>query len=282
MRGDALLALVVVGLGGVGTWLMLPRRHGQAQPRQAHLLGGLMALAALLLLAILWTPPGAFLTSLFFYGFASLAIAGGVLMITTTDPVSSALWFAAVVLSTSGLFLLAGAQFLAAGTVIVYAGAIIVMFLFVIMLAQSSGKAAYDRAARMPGRATLCCFLLLWALLYSVRLVGHPEGRSLDANERAMRLIPTGAIAAQVGAARGDHVQAVLDRAVRAETARMASNRAMPPGVPTPHVAGLGGTLYTDHLITVEIAGAILFVALVGAAAIATPKPHVRPQPPAR
>ena len=43
------------------------------------------------------------------------------------------------------------AQFLAAGTVIVYAGAIVVTFLFVIMLAQMEGKAAYDRAARSPG-----------------------------------------------------------------------------------------------------------------------------------
>ena len=56
-------------------------------------------------------------------------------------------------LSTSGLFLLAGAQFLAAGTVIVYAGAIIVTFLFVIMLAQIGGRAAYDRMARAAGPA---------------------------------------------------------------------------------------------------------------------------------
>ena len=39
----------------------------------------------------------------------------------------------------------------------------------------------------------------------------------------------------------------------------------------------VGETLYTDHLITVELAGALLFVALVGALAIASPKPPVRP-----
>ena len=83
---------------------------------------------------------------------------------TSRNPVYSALWFASVVLATSGLFLLAGAPFLAAGTVIVYAGAIIVTFLFVIMLAQMEGKAQYDRAARAPGRATFTCFLLLWCL----------------------------------------------------------------------------------------------------------------------
>src|SRR5205085_8838218 len=92
----------------------------------------------------------------------------------TRNPIYSALWFAAVVLSTSGLFLLAGAQFLAAGTVIVYAGAIIVTFLFVIMLAQMEGRALYDRTARAPFRATLTCFLLFWALLYSLFLVKPP------------------------------------------------------------------------------------------------------------
>jgi NADH-quinone oxidoreductase subunit J len=47
-------------------------------------------------------------------------------------------------------------------------------------------------------------------------------------------------------------------------------------GVPPPHVAGLGGTLYTDHLLTVELAGAILFVAMVGAASIAIPRRAAR------
>ena len=43
------------------------------------------------------------------------------------------------------------------------------------------------------------------------------------------------------------------------------------------HVEGLGGTLYTEHLVTVELAGALLFVALIGAAAIATPRAPIRP-----
>ena len=88
---------------------------------------------------------------MFLYVFGIMAIVGGLLTVTSRNPVYSALWFASVVLSTSGLFLLADAPFLAAGTIIVYAGAIIVTFLFVIMLAQMEGKADYDRAARSPG-----------------------------------------------------------------------------------------------------------------------------------
>src|SRR5262249_23672071 len=44
-----------------------------------------------------------------------------------------------------------------------------------------------------------------------------------------------------------------------------------------PHVAGLGGTLFPDHLVTVELAGVLRFVALISALAIARPKPPVQP-----
>jgi NADH-quinone oxidoreductase subunit J len=42
-------------------------------------------------------------------------------------------------------------------------------------------------------------------------------------------------------------------------------------------VASLGAALFTDHLLTIELAGTLLFVALVGALAIATPRPPIRP-----
>ena len=108
---------------------------------------------------------------MFFYVFSLAAIVGGLLTVTSRNPVYSALWFASVVLSTSGLFLLAGAPFLAAGTIIVYAGAIIVTFLFVIMLAQMEGKATYDRAARCSGPSDL--HLLLAALVPHLRARGR-------------------------------------------------------------------------------------------------------------
>jgi hypothetical protein len=70
-------------------------------------------------------------------------------------------------------------------------------------------------------------------------------------------------------------------RAVREVEARArfrtTSQLNAPDGRPKPHVAALGETLYTDHLIAVELAGALLFVALIGAVAIATPKLPVRP-----
>lgn len=76
-------------------------------------------------------------------------------------------------------------------------------------------------------------------------------------------------------------LRAVYDRS-QSPTSRMLheSSEAAKNGYPPSHVAGLGATLFTDHLISVEIVGAILFVALVGAVCIATPKPPIRPQVP--
>lgn len=280
MRPELILAMLVVVLGAMGTYLLLPHRHGLARPRQAHLAGAGLAGLAVVLLALFWTPPSGFLASLFFYGFSLAAIACGILMITSRDPVQSALWFAGVVLATSGLFLQAGAQFLAAGTVIVYAGAIIVTFLFVIMLAQAEGQALYDRMARAPGRATFCGMLLFWGLLYALLGIGAPAGDSVagpePASARAGASLPRiGDLVAPAHIADAGPAL-VYDRAVRPRTARLPATEHL-AGTPPPHVAGLGGTLFADHLIAVEAAGALLLVAMIGAAAIATPKPPVRP-----
>jgi NADH-quinone oxidoreductase subunit J len=268
---DVYLATAVIVLGAVGTYLLLPHRHGSAKPARVHAVGGALALLALFLFAGFWTPPQPFLTSLFFYVFSFASVSGGLLMVTSRDPIHSALWFASVVLSTSGLFLLAGAQFLAAGTVIVYAGAIIVTFLFVIMLAQMEGRAHYDRAARAPARATLSCFLLFWALLYALFLIKPPANASAFPEGVELRL-PKRDFASLSDVAKQESVKAVEARALR-KTVKLDDLQ----GRPKPHVAALGETLYTDHLITVELAGALLFAALVGALAIAAPKPPVRP-----
>ena len=174
--GDAILATLVIVLGGAGTYLMLPHRHGTARPLREYGAGATASSVALLVFLYFFSPPGPVLATAFFYFFSVAAIIGALLTVTSRNPIYSALWFASVVLSTSGLFLLASAPFLAAGTVIVYAGAIIVTFLFVIMLAQMEGKALYDRAARAPGTATVTCFLLIWSLIYSLTSLAAAPG----------------------------------------------------------------------------------------------------------
>jgi len=283
MSFDLVLATLVVLLGGFGTWLLLPHRHGSMKPRRTQLIGTGLAVLSILLMARFFQRPSELLTSFFFYAFAFASLGGGILTITSRNPVYSALWFASVVLATSGLFLLAGAQFLAAGTVIVYAGAIIVTFLFVIMLAQSEGQALYDRMARAPGAASLSGFVLLWAVFYALLMVQNLDGAGQNSPNREPPVIPASGLVmpeAKVGPGKvpgNSPVASVFNRSVTA-TARIPASRGdFALGTAPPHVAGLGATLFTDHLLSVELAGALLFVALVGAIAIATPRAPVRP-----
>ncbi len=275
---DAILAALVVVFGGAGTFLMLPHRHGNPRPRSEYGAGAIAASVSLLLFVIFWGPPGPFLATLFFYVFSLSAIISGLLTVTSRNPIYSALWFASVVLSTSGLFLLAGAPFLAAGTIIVYAGAIIVTFLFVIMLAQMEGKAVYDRAARSPARATLACFMLFWGVIYTlsgIRTTPSERARPDRRQYVAQSVLPRSRDFIAFHSLGKTSINAdVLTRAQRSTALIRASG---PEGADKPNVAGLGEALYTDHLVTVGMSGALLFIALIGAVAI-TNAP--RPAPP--
>jgi NADH-quinone oxidoreductase subunit J len=273
--GQVILATLVVLLGATGSYLLLPHRHGLARIRTLHAAGVLLASLGLLGFLTFLSPPGPFLSGLFFYLFSIGAIVGALMTVTSRNPVYSALWFASVVLSTAGLFLLAGAQFLAAGTVIVYAGAIIVTFLFVIMLAQMEGKAEYDRAARAPGSATFTCFLLFWCLLYTLgplhtaRPGESGGGRSERSAERDLVRASNRMAFHQLGSAHP--ATSVLARTQHPTSSLRDSN-----GIEKPNVAGLGEALYSDYLVTVELAGALIFVALITAVAITNPKRPAR------
>ena len=65
---------------------------------------------------------------------ASLAVGGGLGMVTRKNPVASLLFLVLTFFSLAALYVLLGAHFIAAIQIIVYAGAIMVLFLFVIML----------------------------------------------------------------------------------------------------------------------------------------------------
>ena len=262
---------VAIMLAAIGTFLLLPHRHGALRPGKLHLIGAALAAVGLVgLLSAYLSFSGPFLSGLFLMVFSLFAVFGGVLTVTSRSPIDSALWFASVILSTTGLFLLAGAPFLAAGTVIVYAGAIIVTFLFVIMLAQMEGKAAYDRAARSPGTSTFTCFLLFWCLVYSLLSF---RADYTDQGKKAL-LPPRDYTAFYV--VQPDFPTFRVFSAANRSTSQFVDAE----GNRKPHVAGLGETLFTDYLITVELVGALLFIALVGAVAITDPKLPIRPAGP--
>jgi NADH-quinone oxidoreductase subunit J len=227
--GAASLALM-----GAGVWWLMPRRV--RLPKIVGLLAAL--LGAYFLACRIRAMQGPLGETILFCVFATAAIACAILMITNRNPVYSALWFALVTLSTCGLFWLQHARFLAAATVIVYAGAIVVTFVFVIMLAQQSGATVYDQYSRQPFLATVAAFLLLGALLSTLRAVTPDDFRVAASHAPSAAANPLS--------------QLPDNEPMDNETMR-----------------GLGRSLFGDYLYAVELAGTLLLVATIGAIAIA-------------
>ncbi|MFP5479144.1 MAG: NADH-quinone oxidoreductase subunit J [Alphaproteobacteria bacterium] len=69
-----------------------------------------------------------------FYMFAVITVTAGLMVTLSRNPVHSVLWLILAFLSTSGLFVMLGAEFVAMLLAIVYVGAVAVLFLFVVMM----------------------------------------------------------------------------------------------------------------------------------------------------
>jgi NADH-quinone oxidoreductase subunit J len=108
------------------------------------------------------------LDSIFFYAFAAIILAGGLLTITRRNAVHSAIYLIATLLGVAGLFLQLHAEFLAGVQVILYVGGIMVLFLFVIMLVNLD-EAVHDRQFnRQWLLGTAAALVLLAELAYGL------------------------------------------------------------------------------------------------------------------
>jgi NADH-quinone oxidoreductase subunit J len=252
--------LVVPVFGFVALYFLLPRDSRVWRP-----VGIAFGVAALGVLGFLFGSPGTSLLAVLFYIFAGVAIVAAVATVSFANPIYSALSFALVTLSASGLFVLRGAMFLGATTVIIYAGAIVVTFLFIIMLSRHPGNAPYDRRAREPFLATLAAFLLLGVLLFTLddwALSGsRPSSGALQSSSSNPLELPPRSTAGLVPLQPGDD---------RYPNSHMLATDASP-------LRALGRTFFTDYLITIELAGTLLLVAGVGAVAIAPRRVRTRP-----
>ena len=221
-------------------WLLLPRGSESPAARWLGLLLGAAALAGFVAtgrrLGGLGEESGFLIVSL-------VAIVSGAATIVTRSPVYSAIWFALALAGVAGVLLVLGAQFLGVATIVVYAGAILVMFLFVLMLAQPSGLAPYDRVSSEPLLSAVAGAILLGLLTLSIgRLSSEPS---------LCCAVPSRS-AAVTAAAPG----AASSAAVAADP--LAKDQ----------VARLGAELFGRHLLAVEVAGVLLLAALIGAIAV--------------
>jgi len=166
--------------------------------------------------------------------FASLATVGALGFILFQQPVHAALSFAVTVLSGAGLYLLLDAPYAAVATVIVYAGATIIIFLFALMFAQRSTLQIYDEKKANPLSSVIASAALIAILAYAALGFSGVESK--------------------------DEAPSVTDVAVAADSA---------VDTTVPRVADLGRVMYTRYLWAIELAGAILLVATLGAIQIA-------------
>ncbi|AUW93939.1 NADH-quinone oxidoreductase subunit J [Sulfobacillus sp. hq2] len=103
-----------------------------------------------------------------------LAIAAAIGVITARQPVHSALYLVANLLSLALLYLDLKAEFLAAAQVIVYAGAIMVLFLFVVTL-LTAGKEEHELPEDLPGqRATAGILSIIVGIVLVALAIKYP------------------------------------------------------------------------------------------------------------
>ncbi len=236
-----LLLAGAVTAAAVSLWLLLPRG---AENRLARWLGLVLGAVALAGFIAAGRRLGSLGEEAVFLTVALVAVVSGAATIVTRSPVYSAIWFALSLAGVAGVLLVLGAQFLGVATIVVYAGAILVMFLFVLMLAQPSGLAPYDRVSNEPLLSAVAGAVLLGLLSLSI-------GRlSADASCCAA---PTRAAAVTGPAQPSVPAEPVGDDPLAVD-----------------QVARLGGELFGRHLLAVEVAGVLLLAALIGAIAVVT------------
>jgi NADH-quinone oxidoreductase subunit J len=216
------------------------------------------------------------------YAFAAMALVGACGFVVYRQPVHAALSFAVAVLSCTGLYLMQGAAYAAVSTVIVYAGATIIIFLFALMFSQQSKLQVYDLEKSNPitslvGSAVLVAVLALASLSFSnpTNLGDSPQAVALDASKNsAGKNVDTASIPTDAVVTASDTV-ATADDSVETD-----SNVIM--AAANPRVADLGRVMFTRYLWAIEVAGAILLVATLGAIQIAREElsPNLQPENP--
>ena len=103
-----------------------------------------------------------------FYLFAVITVTAGLMVTLSRNPVHSVLWLILAFLSTSGLFMLLGAEFVAMLLVIVYVGAVAVLFLFVVMMLDIDFAALKGELARYMPLGLLIGVVLLMQVAIGV------------------------------------------------------------------------------------------------------------------
>jgi NADH-quinone oxidoreductase subunit J len=158
-----------------------------------------------------------------FWILSAVALISALMVVSARNPVHSVLFLITTFFTTSGLFVLIGAEYLAMLLIVVYVGAVAVLFLFVVMMLD-------------------------------IDFVELKQG--------FMRYMPIGGIVAAI----------LFGMFMLVTSARIETNinkAALASPTPSTDVANnaeaIGRVLYTDYILYFQLAGLVLFVAMIGA-----------------
>jgi len=272
----------LIALGAVGVAIALPSRKAGPQ-----IFGTIIAATAGGIgIALLTLKAGKDFPNVYFYIFSAIALGAALRVITHPRPVYAALYFILTIIATAGLFLILSAEFMAFALVIVYAGAILITYLFVIMLATQAPEedeievlTEYDSSAHEPIAATVVGFVLLAVLTTMLfRGVDHLPVTPVDRTDALLADMPrkVDRVLRNHGLLEdGQTANVILTDDGGLEAVQIAANdgadvyalprEQWPAELPVKNIEALGFNLLRDHPGTIEIAGVILLMAMLGA-----------------
>jgi len=212
-------------------------------------------------------------------------------------PVYAALYFVLITLAGAGIFVLLLAEFMAIVLIIIYAGAILVTYVFVIMLASQGSTGgnvaapAYDRRASGALSAVFVAFVLAGSILQVLLPTPNPDYKMASASgpiaiagqkawrdiaesraedksvlqNQAAELMVASLGMSPVKPVVASTLPATTATATNATTAAASPREAMLPS----NVQVIGTSLYSQYSFSLELAGVLLTIALIGAVVIA-------------
>jgi NADH-quinone oxidoreductase subunit J len=167
-------------------------------------------------------------TTVLFYIFALLLVVSGLKVITSRNPVSSALFLVLAFFNAAAIWMLLQAEFLAILLVLVYVGAVMVLFLFVVMMLDVNLDELRKDFKRFVPMATLVGAIIV---VETALILWHGFGAT---------------------------VTPLRDTTVAAGSAMAGwSNTRL-----------IGKVIYTDYIFAFEVAGLVLLVAIIAAVAL--------------
>lgn len=119
--------------------------------------------------------------TIIFYIFATLALAGSIIVVSHKNPVTSAISLVLTLFSTAVLYVLLNAHFVAAVQILVYAGAIMILFLFTVMFLNIREKELSFDTQNIPKKITfLFIFIVIIGFFASKLFLASKSFKQLE------------------------------------------------------------------------------------------------------